>query len=141
MSEKAIYSKVAVEILELMKYFDQKLKDSIPQDFEEKLNRIKSDTYSFKIDTSKSLEEQSLLPETQKVLIALYVQYCCTPEEKLELYNYKKQQIEAMQPKTNSFELKSEGVEEATVTTQLVDNTKLPWYKKIFLKFKNLFSK
>ena len=40
----------AVELLEIIKYLDDELKNNIPQNFEIYLNRIKDNSYYFKID-------------------------------------------------------------------------------------------
>ena len=43
----------AVELLEIIKYLDDELKNNIPQNFEIYLNSIKDNSYYFKIDKNK----------------------------------------------------------------------------------------
>ncbi len=62
----------AVELLEVIKYLDNELKTQIPQDFEEYLNSIKDQNYSFQIDKSKNLFENDFMDETVEILMQLF---------------------------------------------------------------------
>lgn len=62
----------AIELLEVIKYLDNELKAKIPQDFEEYLNSIKDQNYSFQIDKSKNLFDNDFMDETVEILIQLF---------------------------------------------------------------------
>lgn len=62
----------AVELLEIIKYLDDELKNNIPQDFEKYLNSVKDDSYSFKIDKNKNLFENNFMDETIEVLKMIF---------------------------------------------------------------------
>lgn len=62
----------AVELLEVIKYLDDELKNSIPQNFEIYLNRIKDNSYYFKIDKNKNLFENDFMDETIEVLKMIF---------------------------------------------------------------------
>ncbi len=58
----------AVELLEIIKYLDDELKNNIPQNFEIYLNNIKDNSYNFKIDKNKNLFENEFMDETIEIL-------------------------------------------------------------------------
>ena len=132
MSEMVKYSKVAVELLELINYFDDALKRRIPKEFINKLNRVKSKSYSFSIDKSKSLEEQDLLPDTFKVLSAMYILYLSTPEEKLDILgsmnkkenysgeNSKKSKLQLSSIK-NAYEIKENALKDVVINSAQIE--------------------
>ncbi len=132
MSEMVVYSKVAVELLELIKYFDEALKKKIPKDFINKLNKVKSDEYSFSVDKSKPLEEQELLPDTFKVLSAMYIIYLSTPEDKIELLNNMSSSKDdhKEEPKStfhlsevkDAYEIKEESIEQVAVNSVQIED-------------------
>lgn len=62
----------AVELLEIINYLDDELKNNIPQNFEIYLNRIKDNSYYFKIDKNKNLFENDFMDETIEVLKMIF---------------------------------------------------------------------
>lgn len=62
----------AVELLEIINYLDDELKNNIPQNFEIYLNRIKDNSYYFKIDKNKNLFENDFMDETVEVLKMIF---------------------------------------------------------------------
>lgn len=62
----------AVELLEIIKYLDEELKNNIPQNFEEYLNIIKDNSYCFKIDKNINLFENNFMDETIEVLKIIF---------------------------------------------------------------------
>lgn len=54
----------AVELLEIIKYLDDKLKSNIPDGFEDYLNSIKDNNYYFKINKNINLFENDFMDET-----------------------------------------------------------------------------
>ena len=63
-----ISPKCAVELLEIIKYLDNELKNNIPDNFESYLNSIKDNSYEFKINKNIPLFENEFLDETIEVL-------------------------------------------------------------------------
>lgn len=62
----------AVELLEIIKYLDKELKNNIPKNFETYLNKIKDNSYNFKIDKSIPLYENYFLDETIETLKIIF---------------------------------------------------------------------
>lgn len=62
----------AVELLEIIKYLDNELKNNIPQNFEIYLNSIKDNSYYFKIDKNKNLFENDFMDETIEALKIIF---------------------------------------------------------------------
>ena len=62
----------AVELLEIIKYLDDELKEKIPQGFEEYLNSIKDNEYYFQIDKNKPFFDNNFMDETIEVLMAIF---------------------------------------------------------------------
>ena len=67
-----ISPKCAVELLEIIKYLDDKLIKKIPQDFDLYLNSIKDNNYSFQIDKNINLFENDFMDETVEVLMSIF---------------------------------------------------------------------
>jgi len=72
MEESLIYSNVASELLEIFKYLDRELKEKIPHKLKESLERIQNKEHKLNIDKTKTLNEQSLLPQTRQILSIIY---------------------------------------------------------------------
>lgn len=81
MEDNSLYSNVAVELLEIFNYLDRETLIKIPKKVIENLDKIKNEKHLFKINKTKSLEEQNLLKETKEVLSILFLKYCCTDKE------------------------------------------------------------
>ncbi|MBQ9318228.1 MAG: hypothetical protein IJR82_01160 [Bacilli bacterium] len=64
--------KCAVELLEIIQYLDDDLKKYIDQDFESYLNRIKDNSYNFKINKKINLFENDFMDETIDVLEMIF---------------------------------------------------------------------
>ena len=63
----------AVELLEVIKYFDDELKKNIPDDFVKYLNRIKNSNYNFEINKNINLYENNFMDETIEILMKLFM--------------------------------------------------------------------
>ena len=142
MEDSLIYSNVASELLEIFKYLDKELKEKIPEKLKESLERITNKEHNFKIDKTKELNEQNVLPQTKQVLSMIYLKYCCTREEANTLieenYNIQKQKEMEKYEKYNPdtiFRKKEIQIEETIQEqVQLIPMESLVWYKKIALK-------
>lgn len=123
-----VFPKVCTEMLEVIKYIPDSEFDKIESDFIETLYQEHDIFYDFKLDESKKLDEQELLPETYDMMAYVYRKYICNEDEKEEFKeNLFKNPFEVEEIKVE--EIKSIAVEE-----------KKSIFKKIFEFFKS-FSK
>ena len=123
-----VFPKVCTEMLEVIKYIPDSEFDKIESDFIEILYQEHDIFYDFKLDESKKLDEQELLPETYDMMAYVYRKYLCNEDEKEEFKeNLFKNPFEVEEIKVE--EIKSIAVEE-----------KKSIFKKIFEFFKS-FSK
>ena len=123
-----VFPKVCTKMLEVIKYIPDSEFDKIESDFIETLYQEHDIFYDFKLDESKKLDEQELLPETYDMMAYVYRKYLCNEDEKEEFKeNLFKNPFEVEEIKVE--EIKSIAVEE-----------KKSIFKKIFEFFKS-FSK
>lgn len=153
MEDSLIYSNVASELLEIFKYLDKELKEKIPEKLKESLKNITNKEHNFKIDKTKELKEQNILPQTKQILSIIYLKYCCSSEEANKIieenHNIQKQkEIEKCEKYNtdNIFKKKEKPIEKTVEKqVQLMPIENLSWYKKITLKvsafIKNIFRK
>lgn len=73
MDEK--YNLACTEILEILKYLPEEDFKKIPQKEIDFFKEHKAKNYTFKFNENLSFEEQSLLPETQTIIVQLYKDY------------------------------------------------------------------
>lgn len=140
MSETILYANVASELLELYKYFDDILKEKIPNEIINNLEKCKNKENNFTIDTSKNLNDQNILPQTKQALSVLYLKYCCTEQEKnrllLENKRYNEQKEREKKEKysiDNIFNKDNTNSNIKISNTQMIkENDIFPWYKKIW---------
>lgn len=76
------FYKGLVEVESLLNQLDAKYKDKIPYSFWNFINENKDPNYKFNIDFSKTLEEQSLLPDTIAILTYINIKYLLSDEQK-----------------------------------------------------------
>ncbi len=76
------YPKAYVEVLEILKYVSAKDLAKIPPDFIQMLKRKKDISYIFKIDKTKSFDNQIILKETREIFAIIYKNYWALPEIK-----------------------------------------------------------
>lgn len=76
------YSEAAVEVLDILKHTRDEDVNKIPRKFIEFLENNKSETYSSKLDHSKTIKEMSLKPKTEALLGLIYLKYWANEEEK-----------------------------------------------------------
>lgn len=83
--------------------------DKIPNKFRKFLKEIASDTYEFKYDATKKLNEQKLKPKTRKIIMLIYRDYLCSGKEReeyiTELEKKLRQKEEEKRKKYNPNEL------------------------------------
>ena len=150
MESDLIYGNVATELLEIFKYLEIAIKEKIPVDLEQKLIELRNESYVFKIDKTKSLNDQNILPETRQILSMIYLKYCCSEEESADILNKKKSkdlEIENIKREKYSVdnifnsEKNVEIQEEPTNMEMIVYNETTSIYQKIIHKIKSFWEK
>ena len=134
MEKVEIYDRVLIQTKEILKYFEKDLLDKIPKELIEKLNSVDSTEYQFDFDKNKRLNDPRILKETKE-----FIQYCCNEEEREKL---NKICIENDKKKTKHFEAETVLKEEEKIKSNNLPITveeKVPLYKRIIMKIKNLF--
>lgn len=144
MEESLIYPKVACELLEIFKYFDKELKEKIPEKLKESLEKISSTEYEFKIDKTKELNEQDLLPQTKDILSVIYLKYCCSSDERDTLIKEMEEQqrlkeLEKQEKYNPNDIFKSREKQVIEESVQLIRMEDIPWYRKISERIKGFF--
>ena len=76
------YPKAYKQVIEILKYAPQEIVDKIPKKMIKTFKTNMDDKYDFKIDISKSFEEQDVLEETKAILANIFRDYWATPEQK-----------------------------------------------------------
>lgn len=139
MEKVEIYDRVLIQTKEILKYFEKDLLDKIPKELIEKLNSVDSTEYQFDFDKNKRLNDPRILKETKEFISAIFMQYCCNEEEREKL---NKICIENDKKKTKHFDAETVLKEEKKIESNNLPITveeKVPLYKRIIIKIKNLF--
>lgn len=139
MEKVEIYDRVLIQTKEILKYFEKDLLDKIPKELIEKLNSVDSTEYQFDFDKNKRLNDPRILNETKEFISAIFMQYCCNEEEREKL---NKICIENDKKKTKHFDAETVLKEEEKIKSNNLPITveeKVPLYKRIIIKIKNLF--
>ena len=76
------YPKAYKQVIEILKYVPQESVDKIPKEMIKTFKINMDDKYDFKIDISKSFEEQDILEETKAILANIFRDYWATPKQK-----------------------------------------------------------
>lgn len=79
------FNMACTEILEILKYLPEEDYKKIPKDEIDFFNQNNDINYNFKFNEALTFEEQSILPETQSIIVKLYRDYFCTNEQKITL--------------------------------------------------------
>ena len=88
------YPKAYKQVIEILKYAPQEIVDKIPKKMIKTFKTNMDDKYDFKIDISKSFEEQDVLEETKAILANIFRDYWATPEQKERILEKEKNDIE-----------------------------------------------
>ena len=153
--ENVKYSRVMTEMDEIVKYLDPEILGRIPKKLLNNIRLTKDNQYNFKLDKTKSLDEQQLLNETKQYLSAIFIIYCCDREEQTRLINICKKNDKKEAEKYdigNVFKERQAKIINETNEEKIDNNNenniqalqvipKTPWYKKIINSIKKLFSR
>ena len=139
------------EVIEVLKYTKREDVNKIPKYrillWKTNMNK----EYDFKIDTTKSLDEQNLSDEAKAIIANIFKKYWATDyqrerieaKEKYDIEQLEKEKQEKYNPE-NLFKNKSKSEEKQTQSIKeksLVVVNEEKWYKKIFSIIKSFFNK
>ena len=151
------FNKAFVELKEIMEYFDNEIKNKIPNDLKKSIEKVSKNEYQFIYDKQLPLYEQNILPETKALLSILYSDYLCSQEEKekwdeydkveqqLAIERLEKQKQEKYNPndlfkrKSNDFETLTP--EESKEKLEIVEYKKQKWYQKLIENIQKILKK
>lgn len=139
------------EVIEVLKYTKREDVNKIPKYrillWKTNMNK----DYDFKIDTTKSLNEQNLSDEAKAIIANIFKKYWATDYQKERIEAKEKYDIEQLEnekrEKYNSYNIfknKSMSEEKQTQSieeTSLVIANEEKWYKKILNVIKSFFKK
>lgn len=146
MNYNETYEIAIIQAREVINYFEVDLLKKIPSIILKKLNNFKSQNYSFKIDKTKTFEEQNLSKEARELISAIFITYCCSETERHKiLEECRKNDIKIEVSKrelynpSNLFKNNKETIDKHLDIINIEDNK--PWYMKIIIKIKKLFKR
>lgn len=130
------FNMACTEILEILKYLPEEDYKKIPKDEIDFFNQNNDKNYNFKFNEALTFEEQSILPETQSIIVKLYRDYFCTNEQKIALDRILQINNEINKNDLGNVLLSIKSQQKDLFsTTSLHENTlqihKEKWYKKI----------
>lgn len=144
-------SEAAVEVNFILEHSSQNIINKIPKNFINFIKEISSKTYKFNYDSSKSLNEQNIKPETRGLIALIYQDYICDKNQKDE-YVIKCKEIEKLREKElrekynpdnlfNNTKNNSKTAEETVTQEVAVVEYNESLLKKIWNKISSIFKK
>lgn len=133
------------EVLEVLKYASKDEYEKIPKEKIEYYKQNKDETYEYTFNSNNT----SISNKACILLVKLYLNYIASEKEREEIINDLKENSKLVeQEKNESYnpdELFKNQYKELKQcednNTQLIQYVELKWYKKIWNKIKNIFSK
>ena len=132
------------EISEILNNIEKKTYDKISLNLIRFISNNKNNEYVFKLDYSKNLLEQNLLPETKIILGIIYRDYICSVEERAELIEIESKILNELE-KANREKYSPDNLfkNKKTFETEvnLVPKEEETFFTKIKKFFKKMFGK
>lgn len=143
------YRNAFCEVLFIIENLNEENKNKISKDFINFLERNKNEDFSVTLPKDALQHDELLSKETKIIISMIYRDYFCNDEEKAE---FDKTLIENEIQKENEAQAKysvdrlfknhkMEDLDEAEETMQLMLYEEAKWYKKIWMKIRNIFAK
>jgi hypothetical protein len=141
------------EVLEILKYIPLEDYNKIPKNKIELFQKNAAQTYNFKYNPCKTLEEQNVSNITKGIIILLFRDYWATEiqrEKIIDKQNYDRRKLEEeKREKYNVDEIfnkeqnenMSKLPESSEENLDLLEYKESKWYKKIFEKILRIFKK
>ena len=138
------------EVIEVLKYTKREDVNKIPKS-RILLWRINmSKDYDFKIDTTKTLEEQNFSKEAKAIIANIFKKYWATDYQKERIEAKEKYDIEQMEKEKyqkynpdDIFKNRKQNIQQEEVASKTVSMVEYrePLFKRILNKIKNIFNK
>lgn len=138
------------EVIEVLKYTKREDVNKIPKS-RILLWRINmSKDYDFKIDTTKTLEEQNLSKEAKAIIANIFKKYWATDYQKERIEAKEKYDIEQMEKEKyqkynpdDIFKNRKQNIQQEEVASKTVSMVEYrePLFKRILNKIKDIFNK
>lgn len=157
MIEVKYYSRAFVELKEIIKYFDNDIKNKIPDELKQAINQVKQNGYHFVYNEKIPLYGQEILPETKSLLSILYSDYLCSVEEKKKWneYDFFEQQLESKKLENKKYEqyniddvfknrkteFDNQMLEKQAKNLEMVEYKEPKWHQKLLKKLLKIFRK
>ena len=138
------------EVIEVLKYTKREDVNKIPKSriLLWRINMNKD--YDFKIDTTKTLEEQNLSKEAKAIIANIFKKYWATDYQKERMEAKEKYDIEQMEKEKyqkynpdDIFKNRKQNIQQEEVASKTVSMVEYrePLFKRILNKIKNIFNK
>lgn len=141
-------TKAYTEVLELLKFFSTEQVKKIPEIKLKVFLKYRDESYSYKIDETKSFFEQDMMPETKAIFTILFEDYWATDEQRKVLKQKEAEAFKELENKKRSLYnpddlFKNKRINEIENDTKNANITILneKWYSKVILALKNFFKR
>ena len=122
---------VALETLEVLKYFNTEFTSKISESFLNSLKELaKKSKLQVKIDANKKLINQNISEETKDIISLIYYNYFADDKEKNEIAKIWKENDENFKSRNKNY-----------IKSELPTVVKQNWIEKIIEKVKRFFNK
>lgn len=144
---KEEYSKAYTEILEIFKYFPEKLIKKIPKNTIKMYLDNRDRDYIFFFDVKKNFEEQKVSQLTKVLIANIFIKYWATDQEKKKIEENDKKQLEIIENKKREKYNPNEIFNNNNLNGKVEDNKSLiideniSFFKSILNKIKNIVRK
>ena len=145
---KSTTTKAYTEVLELLKFFSTKQVKKIPETKLKVFLKYRDESYSYKIDETKSFFEQDMMPETKAIFTILFEDYWATDEQRKVLKQKEAEAFKELENKKRSLYnpddlFKNKRINEIENDAKNANITILneKWYSKVILALKNFFKR
>ena len=142
-----VYEQAFLEVLEVLKYSSQSIKEKIPEKFVAFLNENKDNNSSVQIDFTKDNWEDELKQETRVILALMYRDYIVSPEKREELIRQEHEE-QLIREKELKEKYTTDNIFKNTQNEKIIENANLPaeikkenFFIKIINFIKNIFNK
>ena len=140
--------KAYVEVLELLKYFSIEQVKKIPEAKLKVFLKFKDESYSYKVNETKSFFEQDMMPETKAIFTILFEDYWATNEQRKVLKQKEIEGFKELEDKKrnlynpdNLFKNKKVNEIENHIKNTNITLLNENWYNKIIRVLKNIFKR
>lgn len=140
-----IYNKAYTEIIEILKHMPEESVNKLPKELLTMFQTKMDKNYNFKIDITKSFNEQTLLNETKAILANIFRDYWATPYQKERIIakeNYERQQLEEEKRKLyNPNNLFKKTTNNIPIPQKNISTKKENFFNKLINFIKNIKSR